>query len=68
MISRQMIAAAVSAVAGILVLFGADIDQVAFTDNIWQVVGGVMTLYGMVLAVFRKITKSPLVGWFTKAE
>lgn len=68
MISRQMIAAAVSAIAGILMLFGANIDQVAIVDNVWQMVGAATALYGIVLAIFRKITTSPLIGWFTKAK
>lgn len=68
MVSRQMIAATVSAVAGLLMFFGIDIDQAAIGDAAGQVIGGVVFLYGVALAVFRKITSSPLLGWFTKAK
>lgn len=68
MISRQMIAAAVSAVAGVLVFFAIEVDQEAIVNNIENVIGGLFMLFGVVLGIFRKITSTPLLGWFTKAK
>lgn len=69
MISRQMIAAAVSAVAGVLLLFlPIEIDQAFIVENIANVLGGITILYGIALGILRKITSTPLLGWFTKAK
>lgn len=69
MISRQMIAAAVSAVAGVLLLFlPIEINEALIVENIANVLGGIGILYGVALGILRKITSTPLLGWFTKAK
>lgn len=67
--SRSMITAAVSVIGGLLTILGVDLDEstkTALIENINLVFGGVMVLYGIVIGILRKITSSPLVGWFKK--
>ena len=71
MLSRQMIVAFISMLGGLVTMLGVDLDPAtkdALVNNLEIVIGGIVTLYGIVMALLRKITTSPLVGWFKKEE
>jgi len=67
--SRTIIAAIISVIAGLGMMIGAPIDQETLNQlgtNLSGLVGTVMVVYGIIMAIFRKITSSPLVGYFKK--
>jgi len=67
--SRTIIAAIISVIAGLGMMIGAPIDQETLNNlglNLDTLIGTIMVIYGIVMAIFRKITSSPLVGWINK--
>lgn len=64
MISRTMIVAGVSMLGGLFTVFQVDLTEetrTALVDNIEAVIGGVLVIYGILMAGLRAITTSPLV-------
>lgn len=67
--SRTVAAAIVSIVVGLLTMLGVTMPmdlQQTLTNHIDLAIGSVVTIYGIVLWIFRAITSSPLVGYFKK--
>ena len=68
-ISRSMIVAAISLIAGVLTMFGVILTpemQAAVVGHLDVVIGGVIALYGIVVGILRKITSTPMTGAITK--
>lgn len=67
--SRQMIAGYISMAGGLFTLLGVELDpetRIALIENIETIIGAGVALYGVALVLFRKITSSPMLGWFSK--
>jgi len=68
--SRTIIAAIISVIAGLGMMLGVSFEQGVLDQlqaSLNEIVGGVMIVYGIIMAILRKITSSPLLGWFKKA-
>lgn len=65
---KTFIVGLLSLIAGLATMMGVTIDQdtlAAIQSNAETVIGGGMTLYGLVMIVLRKFTSSPM---FKKSE
>jgi hypothetical protein len=65
---KTVVAGSISIVMGLATMMGVTIDpstMAAISQHIDTVVGGGMTLYGLLMVVLRAFTKSPI---FTKPE
>lgn len=67
-VSRTMILSYISMALGVLVALGLlnMESQAVVLEHINGIIGSVMVLYGVVMAVLRKITTTPLLGWLSK--
>lgn len=68
-ISRSMVVAAISLIAGVLTMFGVTLTpemQATIVGHLDLVIGGILALYGIVGGILRKITSTPLTGVITK--
>lgn len=75
MVSKQMIAAFISMLLGLATIFGVNIDEQIKADlinNLNAVIGGGMVVYGILMAILRKVTSTPLAagirGWMGVKE
>lgn len=69
--SKTMVVAVISLLSGILMIAGVEFPEDVKAElqaHLEAVIGGLIALYGIVMAILRKLTNSPLAGWFTKAK
>ena len=69
--SRQVIASLVSILVGVLTILGVTVPQdkaALLQQHAETILGSVIALYGIAMWIYRKITKTPLVGWFKKEQ
>lgn len=69
--SKTMIVSFISILSGLLMAAGVDFPEetkAQIVAHLEAVLGGVVVLYGIAMAILRKLTDSPLVGWLTKAK
>lgn len=69
--SKTMVVAFLSLLSGVLMIAGVEFPEdtkAAIQAHLEAVIGGLIALYGLGMAILRKLTSSPLAGWFTKVK